>query len=149
MKIEKARPEDLESILCLQYLAYQSEAELLNDDSIPPLRQTLEELKQEYENGTILKIVNEQRKIIGSVRGYHKENTLFIGKLMVHPDYRGQGLGTRLLMFIENLFPKCRYELFTSDKSLKNLNLYRRMGYAEFKKAKINDQLSLIFLEKQ
>ena len=39
--IIRAEAEDLESILQLQYLAYQSEALLLGDEDIPPLRQTL------------------------------------------------------------------------------------------------------------
>ena len=41
MNIEKAEREDLQEILDLQYLAYQSEARLLNNMDIPPLKQTL------------------------------------------------------------------------------------------------------------
>jgi hypothetical protein len=39
MKIEKANYEDLAEILDLQKLAYQSEAQILNDYSIQPLNQ--------------------------------------------------------------------------------------------------------------
>ncbi len=41
MIIVKAGQDDLQEILDLQYLAYQSEAKLFNDPDIPPLRQTL------------------------------------------------------------------------------------------------------------
>ena len=40
--IKKAQKEDLEEILKLQYLAYQSEAKLFGNMEIPPLMQTLE-----------------------------------------------------------------------------------------------------------
>ena len=44
VKIEKAEREDLNEILELQYLAYQSEAALFGTNDIPPLRQTLDEV---------------------------------------------------------------------------------------------------------
>lgn len=46
--IQKAQKEDLEEILKLQYLAYQSEAKLFGDMNIPPLKQTIEELGEEF-----------------------------------------------------------------------------------------------------
>ena len=56
--IVQAEEADLEAILELQRLAYQSEARLLNDFSIPPLMQTLEEMKEELRNGVFLKAVD-------------------------------------------------------------------------------------------
>jgi len=44
--IKKAQKEDLEKILELQYLAYRSEAKLFGNMDIPPLKQTIEELKK-------------------------------------------------------------------------------------------------------
>ena len=45
MMIERAKIEDAKEILDLQKLAYQSEAEIYNDYTIPPLTQTLEEME--------------------------------------------------------------------------------------------------------
>jgi len=42
--ISKARLEDLQEILRLQHLAYQSEVNLLGNKDIPPLKQTLDEV---------------------------------------------------------------------------------------------------------
>lgn len=42
--IQKAQKNDLEKILELQYLAYQSEAKLFNDPDIPPLKQNLNDV---------------------------------------------------------------------------------------------------------
>ena len=55
MKICKAFKEDLDEILKLQYLAYQSEAKLFKTQDIPPLKQTLEEVEHEYNTGEIKK----------------------------------------------------------------------------------------------
>ena len=46
-EIKKAVREDLQEILALQYLAYQSEADLFGTQDIPPLKQTLEEIIEE------------------------------------------------------------------------------------------------------
>lgn len=58
--IKKAQKEDLEEILKLQYLAYQSEAKLFGDIDIPPLKQTIEEVYDEFQKGTVLKAVDDR-----------------------------------------------------------------------------------------
>lgn len=148
MQIEKAEREDLQDILDLQYLAYQSEARLFNNMDIPPLKQTLEDVINEYKKGTILKAVDEKGKIIGSVRGYLKDGTVYIGKLMVHPQYQGKGIGTKLLLSIEREFPGYRYELFTSTKSKRNIELYEKLGYKVYSERNISEELRFVYLEK-
>ncbi|MCL1804226.1 MAG: GNAT family N-acetyltransferase [Eubacteriaceae bacterium] len=148
MKIEKAQQEDLEKILELQYLAYQSEAVLLDDFSIPPLTQTIESLRTEYGEGIVLKAVGEKGDIIGSVRAYIHGNTAYIGKLMVHPQFQGQGIGTELMAAIELECQAQRYELYTSDKSIRNIKLYERLGYKEYKREAISEKLVFVYLEK-
>ena len=125
--IEKAQKEDLKEILELQYLAYQSEAKLFGDMDIPPLKQTIEEVVEEFVQGTVLKVVDDSGDIIGSVRAYEENGTVYIGKLMVHPKMQKQGIGTQLLLAMENEFPNCRYELFTSTKSISNIRLYMQI----------------------
>lgn len=146
--IVEADIEDIQEILQLQYLAYQSEAALFGSCDIPPLKQTLDKVIEEYHKGIILKMVTEDGLIIGSVRAYEQEGTVYVGKLMVHPDYRHQGYGTRLLSEIEKYYPQKRYELFTSTRSIDNIRLYQRMGYHEFDRKTIEDELELIFMEK-
>ena len=148
MLIQKAEKRDLQEILDLQYIAYQSETRLLGNDDIHPLRQTIDEVEQEFAVGTFLKLIDENNKIIGSVRAYVRDKTLFIGKLIVHPDYQGQGLGTKLLYEIERVCPHDRCELFTSSKSQRNIQLYQRVGYKVFKEQDVSDNLKFIYLEK-
>lgn len=148
MIITKVERVDLKQILKLQYLAYQSEAKLLNNFSIPPLKQTIEEINQEYEKSIFLKATDENGNIIGSVRAFTDKNTAYIGKLIVHPDKQGQGIGTKLLLKIEQECRVARYELFTSNKSIRNIRLYERLGYVKFKEQKISGKLKMVFMEK-
>lgn len=149
MKIIKAGKADLENILALQYLAYQSEARLLNNYEIQPLTQTLEEVLMEFDKGTFYQAVNEKNELIGSVRAFVDNGTLYIGKLIVHPDYQGKGIGTALLKEIEKDNSGLRQELFTSDQSLRNLRLYERLGFVQFKTKPLFEDLNLVFMEKK
>ena len=118
--IGRAQLSDATEILALQKLAYQSEAAIYNDHTIPPLLQTLEETLADFAEQVVLKIVDGGR-IVGSVRAYEQDGTCFIGKLIVHPDHQNHGLGTHLLREIEVTFEgAARFELFTGSKSAKD-----------------------------
>ena len=147
MNITRAESADLQEILDLQYLSYQSEAALFGSKDIPPLKQTLEELTAEFNNGKILKMTDGD-KIIGSVRAYEKRRVAYIGKLMVHPDHRGCGLGSALLSEIERYYSGLRYELFTSTRSKDNIRLYQKAGYEIFDQRAVDDELVFVYLEK-
>ena len=148
MTVQKASQDDLQEILELQHLAYQSEAALFGSKDIPPLKETIAELNEEFNKGVVLKLV-EDDKIIASVRAYAKNGTAYIGKLMVHPDHRCKGYGSMLLNEIEKCFPDCRYELFTSTRSEDNIRLYQKFGYMIFDRKEITDELVFVYLEKQ
>ena len=67
MFVEKAAIENAEEILNLQKIAYISEAEIIDDFTIPPLHQTYGEILSEFSRQIFLKVVKDN-KIIGSVR---------------------------------------------------------------------------------
>ena len=146
--ILKAERSDLEEVLKLQYLAYRSEAALFNRYDIQPLTETMEELITQFERGTILKMLDED-KIIGSVRAYEENESVYIGKLMVDPVYQRRGYGKRLISEIEKCYPGRRYELFTSYKSVKNIALYESVGYKLIDKTEVYDGIKFVYLEKQ
>jgi GNAT superfamily N-acetyltransferase len=146
--VQLAAVEDAEEILALQKLCFQNEAALYNDNNIPPLTQTLAELQQEFVSSRILKIVLDG-KIIASVRGKIVGDTCPVGRLIVHPNYQGRGLGTRLMSTIESEFASAkRFEIFTGSRSLANLRLYARLGYGEVRRVAVSAHLELVFLQK-
>ena len=145
--ISRADESDLQEILDLQYLAYQSEAALFGSTEIPPLKQTLNEVQAEYRSGIILKMMQNGR-IIGSVRAREQDGTVYIGKLMVHPAHQRKGYGSELLAAIEGCFPGKRYELFTSTRSRENIRLYQKAGYVIFDTKADGGELVFVYLQK-
>ena len=146
--ISRARRDDAAEILALQKIAYWSEAELNGDWTIPPLTQTLSEIQSEFETKVFLKAVCAD-KIIGSVRATQNSRTCQVGRLIVHPDYQGRGIGTLLMKRIEEAFACAeRFELFTSTKSTGNIRLYRRLGYQELYEEDLSPNVRLVFMEK-
>ena len=147
MDILKAESQDLNVLLTVQCLAYQTQAQLTNDFSIPPLTETFEDAQSDLNRLVFLKAVDNGR-IVGSVRGRPEGDTCYVGRLFVHPDYQGKGIGTRLLTEIEAACPKPRYELFTSDKSIDNIRLYKKTGYVRFRQDDHPNGYKLVFMEK-
>jgi ribosomal protein S18 acetylase RimI-like enzyme len=149
MLIEKAGHSDLEEILALQKLAYQSEAALLNDWTIQPLTQSLDEVEREFFGGIILKMTDDGGRIVGSLRCRAAGGTGYIGKVIVHPDRQNGGLGSQLMRELERVCPCPRYELFTSAGSPRNLRFYRKLGYVSFQEKEHAPGLTMVYFEKR
>ena len=128
--ITEANVHDAVGILELQKLAYQSEATLYSDWNLPPLTQTLEEIRVELKNKVFL-TAHYGGLLVGSVRAKTSEDDgCSIRRLIVHPKHQGQSIGTQLMHAIEARFPSAtRFVLFTGERSEGNIRLYRRLGY--------------------
>ena len=160
MNIQPARQQDLPEIMAVQRAAFEAEAQLVNDWNIPPLTQTLDELADDLRKGIMLMAVNEDGKIVGTVRGHKAPDGFYIGRLAVLPQWQGRGMGSALLEVIIDLaqttptaaeqVPTCanRLVLFTSTKSERNLRLYERFGFKPFKKSTTAAGVPLVWLEK-
>jgi ribosomal protein S18 acetylase RimI-like enzyme len=149
VEIARANVKDAEEILSLQKLAYREEAKLYDDFQIPPLVESLNQLKANFETHVFLKATVDG-KIVGSVRVLQNGGTCEVARLMVHPDCQNRGIGTKLLLEAERVFPSCRrLELFTGDRSAKNVHLYKKLGYRVFKSEKPEGNVNLVFLEKR
>jgi ribosomal protein S18 acetylase RimI-like enzyme len=149
ISIIEASVDDSAEILALQKVAYQSEAELYDDWAIPPLTQTRSQIQAEFTTKVFLKALQADT-IVGSIRASLDRDICVIGRLIVHPDYQGKGIGTQLLLKIEALFsPAERLELFTGSKSSDNIRLYERLGYRVFREEGLSSKVRLVFMEKR
>lgn len=148
MHIQPATVADAEPILALQKLAYASEAALYGDPTIPPLTQTLDQMRAEFDRQVVLKAVVDGT-LVGSVRAHLHAGTCRIGRLIVHPTVQGRGIGTRLMTAIEARFATAAgFELFTGDRSTRNLALYEKLGYRRTRVASLNAHTTVVILEK-
>jgi GNAT superfamily N-acetyltransferase len=148
MIIQRSIINDAAEILALQKFAYLSEAELYNDFSIPPLTQTLDELQESYSRYIILKAVDADR-IVGSVNGRLNKGRCLVGRLMVHPEMQGIGIGKALMEAIEEEFPEAEaFRLFTGEISERNIRLYERLGYNIYERKEVPGSFGVVFMEK-
>ena len=147
--IGPASLDDAEAILALQKLAYQSEARFYDDWSLPPLTQDLASLREELGTSLVLKATVAADRIVGSVRARIENGTAAIGRLIVHPEFQGRGIGSELLNAVEAACAGvAKFELFTGSRSEATIRLYRRHGYAVTRTEPVSPTLSLTYLEK-
>ena len=145
----RADPSDAAEILALQKVAYQSEAEIYGDDSLPALQQSLDELQNDMARMVFIKAV-VNGKIIGAVRGYTEGQTAHLTRVVVHPYFRRRGIGRRLLDEIEQSFPEAtRFEAKTGHQSKRNLYQLSKRGYKEFKTEPFSPAITWVCLEKE
>lgn len=149
IQIERAVAADLGTILDLQKRAFSGEADLYGACSVPPLRQTPEELEREFAQKVFLKATCSG-VIVGSVRGALANGVCSVEKLIVDPQYQDRGIGTRLMLSWEREFPLAsRFELVTGHKSVKNIHLYQKLGYVIVRQERKTGTLDFVYMVKK
>jgi ech hydrogenase subunit C len=145
----RADKSDAAGILDLQKIAGQCEAEIYNNDNLPALQQTLEELQNDFDRATYVKaVIND--KIIGSVRGQTRDDAALVSGVVVHPYYQRQDIGRRLVDEIEKVFPNAkRFESFTGRPNTRGLQLLGQAGYQEFKTEPFTPAITWVYLQKE
>jgi GNAT superfamily N-acetyltransferase len=93
-------------------------------------------------------------EIDGSLRGLivvlARPDHLFVENLAVRPVFQGQGIGTRLLAFVESrarALGKSEVRLDTNERMTENLRYYSARGYRETGRGVV-DGYSRVFLSK-
>ncbi|WP_375431208.1 tRNA (guanosine(37)-N1)-methyltransferase TrmD [uncultured Friedmanniella sp.] len=131
--IGPAEETDAGELWTLQQAAYLVEGRRHGTFDLPPLTETLDELRAALADQTVL-VARSGSRLIGSVRGeLEGVDTWYVGRLMVAPDRQGAGLGGQLMDRIEELAPPTaqRLRLVTGEHSASNLAFYARRGYRD------------------
>jgi ribosomal protein S18 acetylase RimI-like enzyme len=132
--IEPASARDAGEVLTVQRAAFLAEGALNNSFTLPPLVETLDEVRAALTDpATAVLVARLGHRLVGSVRATVDGRTGHIGRLSVAPDLQGHGLGAKLTSAIERALAGRvdRFELFTGATSEGNLRLYRKLGYVE------------------
>jgi len=90
-----------------------------------------EDTKQASENSNVSFVVEaDDNGVVGYIRGLtDKKITLYICELLIDKKYRGLGLGSELLQYVHNVYPKTRIEMLASSTSR---SFYEGQGYRPF-----------------
>jgi ribosomal protein S18 acetylase RimI-like enzyme len=130
IQFEPATSKDAEDILRIQKLAFQSEAEIHNNFNIPPLIQSLDSVYNDFSSFEFYKALYGG-KIVGTIKiQLLDKHKLWIGRLVVDPEYQNRGIGKFMMSEIESRYKFVKiFELFTGEKSARNIKFYKALGY--------------------
>lgn len=115
----------------LQRAAYAVEAELIGFDGIPPLHESLDELRDRADPGGERFLgVLDTGGLAGAVSWtVDDDGTLDICRLVVHPRAHRSGIATALLDALDALEPAERVTVSTGTANTPALTLYRGRGF--------------------
>lgn len=146
--LEAALAEDAGPLLVVQRSAYLSEAQAYGEPFMPPLVETLDEVRAAIAAGGVL-VARLGPRLVGSVRWQVRDGVCHVGKLSVATDLQGRGIGSALLTTVEESTPDVdAYTLFTGAASPYNIRLYRRHGYEETHTERFSDKVTLVHMTK-
>ncbi len=148
MIIELASKHDVPELQVLQHRAFGPQCIALGWEDAPPMTESLERAYEDFEKCTTLKVLTEDGCIIGSIRGCVTDGSLYIGRLMVLPKFRQQGIGKRLFREIQQLIPHNRAWLCTCKQVPEPYEFYLREGFKPFKTEKVGPDLTWVYMEK-
>ena len=150
LDIRPVSDDDAGELLTLRRAAFVTEAQLIGDVNIPPLTQTLDELRADLTRPDVLTLgAWAGHRLVASIRVLVEGTKATLGRFAVAPDVQGRGIGTRLLDEIVAHLPEGTQEvwIFTSRDSLHNIAMYQRRGY-EYQNDQTAGDLTYAYLRK-
>jgi len=155
MKIEKLSKNNLKDAVDLLVDVFDTSP---NDDDYPgkwlPLSLEKDKIEEMFRGGEIpyleYWVAIEEDKVIGVVGLYtrgdlDKKDVCWLGWFCIHPDYRGKGMGKKLLEFaIEKAkkMGKKIMKLYSSEHPIEKIanKMYEKMGFTIKRVKKIKDE---------
>lgn len=126
----KLGPDDAGEVLTVPRAAFLAEGRAYANFDIPPLVETLDQVRRELADNTIVGAYLGPR-LVGSLRLTVAGPVGWVSRIAVAPDQQGRGVGGGLLAAIEALLPTgvTRLQLAVGAKSAANIAMYGRRGY--------------------
>lgn len=145
--LSRISPADAGEVLTVQRAAFASEALIYGTADMPPLTQTLEELRAELAdaNGWVARV---GPRLVGAIRVRETDDLLLIGRIAIAPDMQGSGIGRSLLEAAERDARAPEAELFTGSLSEANVRLYESCGYRVTERVDQGDGTAQLFMRK-
>lgn len=150
MPIETIRMNDrdaVEELWALQHAAYRAEAALIGVATLPPLLDTVETLLASPERYYGFRTAEGQ--LVGAIScetDSEGRNTLC--RLMVHPDYHRQGIGSNLLEYMLSHEPAAVWTVTAEVRNRPALALYEKAGFVRKGTQNPVPDITLVLLER-
>jgi GNAT superfamily N-acetyltransferase len=131
-KLRRLTPDHAGEVLTVQRAAFVEEARLYDTVDIPPLTETLDEVRSELATTITIGAFRGDR-LVASARLTIEDSVGWVSRVAVAPDQQGRGIGSALLEAMESEAPPAvtRFQLGAAFKSRHNIAMYERRGYVE------------------
>ena len=135
------------AMLDVQIPAYEAEAELIQFDGIPQLRDTIETLGLTEE--TFIGWMAEG-ELTGFLSYQPEAGDYTICRLVVHPKHTRKGIASALLEhFLTRIAKKCEVSVSTGEANLPAKRLYGRFGFRETGRIKVAPDVWIVSMVKK
>lgn len=145
-KIDITKPSLAKEVLKIQMPSYKVEAELIDFDHIPPLKDTVESLQRCEE---IFYGFYKNEQLCGVISIKIENGVMDIHRLFVHPKYFRKGIAKMLLDFVQT--NETGFETITVSTGSDNvpaINFYQKNGFSKEKEIKTAEGLSITLFKK-
>lgn len=133
VRVDVIGQDEAGELLTIRRAAFVSEAQLHDDPRIPPLTQTLDELRDDLGRTDVVTLgAWIEHRLVGSIRVEVDGTRATLGRLAVVPDLQGKGIGTQLLLAIPPYLPPETSEVwvFTARDRVQNITA-ATLGYED------------------
>ena len=137
MNILKAMPDDADICAAIAAAAYADYVPLMGQKPAPMLADYAAHIAGDVvfvvENDNADSYNADNGGVVGFAIIVKKGDDYWLENIAVSPKVSGQGLGRRLMDFVENyLRPLCdRYQLYTNAKMKRNIGWYHALGFTQ------------------
>ena len=145
-KLNLKETETAKNVLELQIASYKVEAEIIGFYEIPPLKDTINSLKECDE---IFYGYHIKDTLAGIISYKIIDDVLDIHRVAVHPQFFKMGIAGKLINFVEGLESNItKVVVCTAKRNLPAINLYLKNGYKDIKDIEISKNIYLTEFEK-
>jgi len=121
LKIEKMLKSDLPEVIKIENLSFNS-----------PWLLSYFESELEYPDSTCLKIIDDNKALLGYIILRYFVDEVHIMNIAVHPDYRKKGIATKLIEYVLKDVSKDKFMLLEVRRTnIAAQELYKKMGFVE------------------
>lgn len=152
--LEKATENDVAALFQMQIDSFTPLLNKYKDYETNPANESIEKtiLRINNTSSNYYKMIIDSN-LVGAICISQKEipYKFWISPMFIHPNYQGKRIAQRVLILIEEMFPKAQsFELATILEEERNCILYEKMGYKRTEVIKkLNDKTTLIYYKKE
>jgi GNAT superfamily N-acetyltransferase len=131
VSLQSAAEDEFAGLLEIQKEAFARYTDHLSPAQIPPLNETLEDMRKDMTCKSIIAAYVDG-SLAGSIRYYMKGGVCIIERLSVKPGLQGAGIGRSLIEAVEKMVRGKAHKLYLETGLLENnlLLFYTKLGYS-------------------